>query len=391
MASSTTFLLPLLALVLLASVTHFHPAHAVNKSPSSITTPQRVHQLVDPDDDDDDLPVDPEGTVLTCSNFGTRGFPPVTCPFDNVCVIQDFGNPPADIPDFGFCAPPSLVTPSPPACSLSQCALNGGSTICTLVRRPNDGIVPSTASGLTTCAAWATLSVVNRDNQHFNICDQFVCTADCPADAVSSLGQVFCNACNLQVAACRARFTFTGPIDVAAECSVSPPTDISPFLRAFCCSSGFDDGCVKEGGDCSTGGGLLPSTMACISGTTCVLSDLGFPALDRPNSGTCTKVDVDSVKTCTVKGCARTGKNGICRLPVEASSMDIDIGMTQQQQGPIVTCGAWASRTDGGVKPDCDGVSCKRVCAKRHWLKKCKKCLLVRKSCRAGFAFRVRW
>lgn len=339
-----------------------------------------VKQEVDPDD----FPVDPDDSTLRCSNFGTRGSPPVACPSGSVCVIEDFGNPPTDIPDSGICVDVSTVTsPSPSPCSLSQCALNGGSTVCTLSRSlpPSSDIIPSTASGLTTCATWSTLSVA-VGNEHLNICNQFACTADCPNDAVSSLGRVFCNGCNLQVASCQARFSFTGPVDVDMECSVSPPSDISPFLRMFCCNMGFNAGCVKVGGQCSTGGGLLPSTRVCEQGSVCVLTDLGFPAVDRPNSGTCKRVRVDAVQKCDVRRCAYTGEKGVCRLGEE-----------------IVTCAAWATRSDGGMKPDCEAVGCKAICKKAeagnrkylYWWKQCKMCRRVRNSCRRNFAFRVRW
>lgn len=358
--------LPLL-LLLLTFVQH--QAHAQKTKPP---TTRQVRQFVDPDD----LPVDPDDSIVVCSNFGTRGSPPVACPSGQSCVINNFGNPPVDLPDSGFCVDSSTVNPSPLPCSLSQCALNGGSTVCTLNRKlpPSSDIIPSTASGLTTCATWSKLSV-SIGNEQINICNQFACTLDCPNDAVSSLGRVFCNACNLQVASCQAGFSFTGPIDTDMECSITPPSSISPFLRAFCCNAGFDAGCVKEGGMCSTGGGLFPSTLVCERGTVCVLDDLGFPALDRPNSGTCRRVNVSAVKMCDVRRCAFTGAGGVCSL----------------EGGVIVTCGAWATRTDGGPKPDCDSVGCKTICSKPYWRKRCIKCRRVKKSCRRGFAFRVRW
>lgn len=286
---------------------------------------------------------------VSCSTSGTRGVPPKLCPSGMVCVLNDFGNPPVDIPNSGTCR--KLTSPAPP-CSVDFCSMEGVSGICT--------VTGETA----TCGAWAT----RRDNEAERPNCNIGCPRDCPRNAVSSDGSIFCNACTLKVASCEAGFTFTGPLTLEEACGGET---IGVFLAAFCCrEAGI--GCLEVGDRCSTSGSLLPP-VPCKDGLTCILTDFGFPAVDNPTLGFC--APTQTFPKCTVFLCAKRGGRAVC---------DVD--------GIAATCTAWATRTDGGPGPDCS-FSCKQYCSRSkatHKVGLCRFCIFAKRSCEKDFTLKYR-
>lgn len=288
---------------------------------------------------------DPED--VTCSPSGTRGVPPVTCSQGLTCVLFDFGFPAVDRPSSGTC---QKLTAPVPKCSVTLCASAGATGVCTV------------SEATATCSAWATRRDSSTDTPNCNL----PCPRDCPNNAISSNGRRFCNACVLRVASCEADFSFSGPISPEEACSGT----ISPFLAPFCCEE-LGVGCLSRGDACSTTGSLLPP-VPCEKGLECVVTDFGFPAVDLPTTGVC--VPQRDFEKCTVKRCCRYGPKSICRV-----------------DGTDATCNAWASRTDGGSRPDCS-FSCPQKCV--PWEERpqrpigrrfCNFCYLCRQSCKNNF------
>lgn len=127
---------------------------------------------------------------------------------------------------------------------------------------------------------------------------------------------------------------------------------------------------------CSTIGSFLPPKK-CPSGLTCVIDDFGFPAVDRPNSGHCKKLN-EKPPICTVDFCAMNGAKSLCVVKDAVS---------------VSTCGAWANRSDSGPKPVCPRI-CTLECAignaaplASNGKRFCNVCVLKGASCDARFEF----
>eukprot|EP00737_Agarophyton_chilense_P000672 gb/GEZJ01000743.1/.p1 GENE.gb/GEZJ01000743.1/~~gb/GEZJ01000743.1/.p1 ORF type:complete len:329 (+),score=24.83 gb/GEZJ01000743.1/:173-1159(+) len=278
--------------------------------------------------------------------------PPTECEEGLTCVIDDFGNIPVDLPATGVC---TLIESSPPACSVEICSATGADTIC--------GI----DSFVATCGAWAT----RKDGGTLPVCPE-ICTLEClEPKLVASDGQEFCNVCLLQGASCDSNFEIFGPVK---KDPCKPP--ISLFDQLQCCTA-KGIGCISLGERCSTLGSFFP-TVPCEEGLTCVIDDFGFPAADRPNSGTCREIDV--LKECTVPLCASKGADFVCEVPLPVNS------------GIVSTCKAWATRSDGNPKPECN-LSCPEFClinmkpVASNGQKFCSICALFESSCKADFMF----
>lgn len=291
----------------------------------------------------------PVGLGQACS---LNGFFPIPCQARLTCVLTDFGFPAADGPRIGTCR---NLTNKPPSCTVAYCTTNGPNAICTTFGFPMQPVVA-------TCHAWAT-----RIDAKGPDCN-FACTLRClVVRLVASDGTTYCNLCLLQAASCRSDFKVFGPVKPVKDKCVKP---ISIFDAAKCCiDRGI--GCLKKGQTCSTMGSRI-QPVPCKKGLTCVIMNFGFPAVDRPNSGTCRRVR--RVKKCSVRRCSRRGEKSIC------------------QTGTIVTtCGAWATRTDGNPGPDCSFV-CPEICLVlpqrplgSDGVRYCTICKLRQASCRSDF------
>lgn len=287
-----------------------------------------------------------------CTTAPTRGAQQVRCPKGQTCVVTDFGIPAVDRPSVGRCQ--TLVTPAP-VCTLDLCGGRGAATACS----------PAGSPTVLTCGAWAA----RADGGARPDCG-VACSADCalgtanaPAD---SNGKRYCNACVLRVASCNAAFSFYGP--VGQSTGSAPPAPGAPSLPS------------APVGGCSTSpsqvAGAPPPGPACPSGEVCVISNFGLPAADQPNSGRC--VAGSKPARCTVDRCGASGADIVCTTP---------------DTGDATTCGAWAKRTDGGVRPNC-GRFCTADCAlgtpgapaDNNGKRYCNACVLRVASCGAGFA-----
>lgn len=313
----------------------------------------------------------PEGAA--CRTPGGLIRPPIPCAARLVCVLTTFGNPAIDLPNGGTCR---RLTTKPPACTVAFCASVGTSGICTI------------SSQTATCAAWATRSDLGGVRPDCS----FACTKECRFPRlVASDGSQHCTLCVLQAASCAAGFSFYGPV-LTGPTKV-PPSTLKPItnppvtrpppsipekcrppihlLDAATCCADYKIGCRPAGAACSTMGSRIGS-VACVHDLKCVLTDFGFPAADWPNRGTCRAIR--RARKCSVRFCARKGADTVCNFG-----------------SGCATCGAWATRSDGRLKPNCS-FSCKRKCLPKHrWLwasdhsRHCSRCTLKRKSCLSGF------
>ncbi len=117
----------------------------------------------------------------------------------------------------------------------------------------------------------------------------------------------------------------------------------------------------------------------CKSGLDCVIAHHGIPRTNIENMGTCVKLNRSKLKQCSADYCSLVGHTATC----------ID------QYKPFVAtkCGAFATRVDGGRRPncsfDCGSPTCKPGDGKMlrtnagKWY--CGKCALKRASCKSGF------
>lgn len=290
------------------------------------------------------------------------------CPSRQKCVLSDFGKPQDNVLPIGMC---SAVPPGTPACSVSLCSSSGAATLCK---------VPS--GEFATCGTWAT----RRDNFDDRPNCDFVCTKDCPGHAIASNGVLFCNTCSLHAASCRASFAFFGPLSIPSTCT-RPYASLAMGLRARCClNAGL--ACLKEGKRCTMGGGTQATgSVPCAKGLQCALDDLGFPQAGSPSVGRC--LAEDTLPKCSVAVCTCNGENFLCRTKF------LDL------QNVAVRCSAWASRRDGGERPDCKGLRCVRRRSEMKWCLKesvrpkgsdgntyCKVCTMRAQSCKSGFKLR---
>lgn len=309
---------------------------------------------------DDPARMLPPGTTLTpptapgveCSTSGTRGYPPVGCTSPGVCVLTSFGDPPVDLPNAGICR----LVPSPvPACSVGYCSSAGPRGVCKV-------------SGQTAfCSAWAARADHGSEDERPNC--RFACILSCSVvRLVASNGKKFCNDCLLRSASCVAKFEIFGPVTAPRKCFTEA---IEGVFDARRCCRAHRVGCLPPLARCSTGGSLLPPTP-CEKSMKCVVRDFGFPAVDNPRKGFCQWVY--NIKKCNVNRCSKNGADHICRI-----------------ERMTTTCGAWATRGDGGTKPNCM-IACPEFClvykkrplasdGKRY----CSRCQLKAVSCNRDF------
>lgn len=291
----------------------------------------------------------PEGGVCTRSGGLIA---PIPCRSGLTCVLFDFGNPPVDLPDSGNCR--RLAVSPPPTCSIDMCALTGADTVCNFRGTP------------ITCGLFATTPGLDCN---------LICPAICRVPRlVASNGQLFCSQCVLNGASCLAGFSFFGPVDSDQACR----GDIAPAMAAECCETN-KIGCLSSGDTCSTAGSRI-RPVPCAEGLVCVISDFGLPAVDRPNRGMCRRGSA-MPRNCSVSLCASRGANARC------TASDVRV---------VTTCGAWARRSDRGVRPNCD-LSCSRRClpkrrrpAATNGRRFCNLCTLRRASCRRDFRIFLR-
>lgn len=240
-----------------------------------------------------------------------------------------------------------------PACTVTFCGRGGPTAICQV------------SSQTATCAAWAS----RIDGGEKPQCKRF-CTLECRIPKlVASDGSEHCNECVLHSFSCLKSFKVYGPVknDQSGKCS----EPIGIFEAPGCCKD-FGIGCRKLGQGCSTGGSLVPP-VGCAKGLTCVLRNFGFPAVDRPTSGKCRRVK-KRVRQCSVQFCSKRGRRGMCAVSKQ-----------------VATCGAWASRRDGGPNPKCD-FACAEFCLIGKLRPRgsdgrfyCSRCALMQRSCATKF------
>ena len=301
-------------------------------------------------------PSPPLGAGETCRIGGFFPSPPCKKPL--VCLLTSFGNPPVDNPRVGKCT--DLEEP-PEKCSISFCSANGADAVCTTIDKL-----------FTTCGVWPT----RIDFGGANVKCPEICTLECRIPKlVASDGSMYCNLCLLQGASCDSGFKIFGPVTPPKPLDCESES-INFFDRRKCCIEKMI-GCVKQGERCSTGGSLVPP-IPCEKGLTCVLSDFGFPAADRPTSGRCRKLR-RKIQTCSVKLCSKKGPRFLCRTPRNGF-----IG------GGVVTfCKTWATRSDGVPGPDCD-FACPQFCRVQRLKASdgslhCNLCILRQVSCKSDF------
>lgn len=292
------------------------------------------------------LPALTPGPGVLCSTSGTRGVPPKTCDNGGICVLTDFGNPPVDIPDSGICRKLRKFTPK---CSVNYCSANGPYAVCRV------------SNQYAFCSAWGT----RRDGGPKPQCPEF-CTEECRIPKLrASDGSTYCNECKLISASCSNGFSFFGPVDAPASCF-----DGSILGLDQCCRK-YRVACIPPAKQCSTTGSLIPP-VPCVKSTTCVVTDFGFPAVDQPTEGHCRWVY--RVPKCTLKRCVKNGASFICKI-----------------DNTIATCGAWATREDGGMKPNCPEI-CPKFCLPEklrllgsNGVRYCNYCELSAASCQSDF------
>lgn len=280
-----------------------------------------------------DIPPPIDGN-LQCSTTGSvidgKLTAPTNCPSPLTCVLTSFGLPGIESPTIGVCK----TAPSPlSACTVQFCS-----------SEPTDSAICQVDTGETvTCQAWATRMDGSDDKPNCDI----ICTQECLSPLLrASDGSTYCNACILSAASCRADFSFYGPVDTDEDECDNP----SVFDAPRCCTE-RQIGCIPVGETCSTAGSMVP-TIPCEQGSTCVIDDFGFPAADRPNSGTCTVLKGD-VEECSPRLCQRADAGLVCGL------MD---------EGIVTTCGAWRAREDD-VDDECVNPSpfdAPRCCTERQ-------------------------
>lgn len=286
---------------------------------------------------------------------------PRPCASGLTCVLSSFGDPALDGPRTGKC---QRLTSKPPLCSIEVCSSTGADTLCRASAFANQP-----ADLVATCRAWATRTDTGGEGPDC----AFVCTLECRFPLlVASDGSKFCNLCTLQAASCRSNFEIFGPVPPSDKCK--PP--ISFFDAAECCRE-RGIGCLGKGAKCSTAGSRVPP-VPCKKGLTCVISDFGFPAADRPNAGKCLRVR-RRLPGCTLGFCSRFGPRPICRV------------LEPRNSGIVSRCKAWARRSDGNPGPDC-AFACPQFCLPErqqplasNGKKFCTPCILLQASCSSDF------
>lgn len=293
---------------------------------------------------------------------------------EGICVFKGVG---------GQCE----VVSTTEECSVSFCTAHGAEAVCT----SNDLHIK-----YATCDTWYDYLIKSGSQP----CS-FTCSRECWVEKeqpIASDGSRYCTQCALEASSCNSGFKIHGPIEAAKESkepfieddvlitataepeeqTITLDADLcntaasQPVIRATCCEQ-LEIGCPKPGDKCSTAGNLFPSPP-CSGTSTCVIFDFGFPAADTPNRGQC--LDVGEREECSVDMCSRVGAEALCQVP---DGQD------------ITNCGAWARRTDGGLRPNCS-FFCTLECVLGSEApigsdgnSYCSECQLRLASCASGF------
>lgn len=189
----------------------------------------------------------------------------------------------------------------------------------------------------------------------------------------------------------------TSELMESSEPTMPPPMLLGPCMytetveqRMSCCVL-ENKWCVAPGGRCSSSlhnsfelSSVDSETKlenrtygVCSYGTQCIIDDFG-PVPERSDmSGICQ--NIRSAPICSLGECSRHGAAHLCMLKSHLPSWF------------ITTCGAWASRMDGGRRPNCDRV-CTTECVGRNarplandGTRFCSVCSLVVSSCLSNF------
>lgn len=220
-------------------------------------------------------------------------------------------------------------------CSVAFCTKSGYAAVCV------DLFSPFRA---TTCGAYAS-RVDGGRRAACSPCGKSNCAT--PAFTASD-GKAYCRRCELEYSSCRSGFQVFGP--------VAP-------------------GVTPDGAKCSSTDRTVP---ACKTTSTCLLNNFGAPGsggvLPLYSTGKC--VPDGKFATCSIAFCTGAGQWAYCRTPLERVA---------------TRCGAWASRTDFGYKPDCRILCPRGFClptgpvdkAGKKW---CTPCHLRVASCESSFA-----
>lgn len=301
------------------------------------------------------------------------------CGKGSTCVLSDFGFSELEVPNSGVCRP---VSPKQHACAVGICSRLGKDEICQV------------GGDLTTCGTWGTPDRTNKSPSCIFECDE---CEDAMVPVYGSNGKKYCSTCLLERDSCNSAFSFHGPIEKpnrplpkslskkslsnnvknqnpAMSSDLQKPTkcegEILPHDMKLCCLK-YQIGCVGNGAECSSSGGMVPSAP-CRSGNICVISDFGFAALDVPNSGICREASPEQMK-CSIPMCSRLGQEQLC-----------------QYNGIITICGSWGTPSHGHGGPECP-VECPtclqriaRVQASDGSLY-CSTCNLEKASCSSHF------
>lgn len=125
---------------------------------------------------------------------------------------------------------------------------------------------------------------------------------------------------------------------------------------------------------------LSGNNAKCKQGLECVIVHHGIPNTNIENMGTCVKLKRTKLKQCSVDYCTKVGHTGTC--------------IDKYQPDFVVTkCYAFATRVDGGRRPncsfDCGSPNCETGKSNRlrsnrgNWY--CGLCALKRASCKSAF------
>lgn len=294
----------------------------------------------------------PEGSV--CSSNGAFTY---TCAASLVCELTKVADEASGFESVGRCR--SHPTP-PPACAIWRCAQYGADSTCTL------------GSNIITCGAWAA-SASFPECPRCPEAENWNCATK---SFLASTGVSYCTECALRTISCRNDFTVYGPV---REGGCYPPMADG---RATCCRT-KGVACAKVLDDCKIPSVSNPDATAdsVPCGQNLICATKSVPAGDVVKTGFCASNSV-ATRWCSVWMCSQEGQDAVCSMPAAP-------GSSLRISG---TCGAWATRMDGGQKPNCD-ITCDGGCVfprenrpiSTGRYRYCSECVLRRASCEAEF------
>lgn len=216
-----------------------------------------------------------------------------------------------------------------------------------------------------TCGGWA-------NGPEAPDCSRLKCDDKCwKVQPRGSDGKRYCNLCGMRKKACESKFQVFGPV-WKNSCRPAAPDD----RRRCCREKGLE--CLGLRDDCKPDG----SDIGCGKGLACVQEQWDEPDATPPRKEAGHCLVKATIPDCSVDYCVKNGGEGgeaPCKLP----------GSTR-----LGTCRLWATRPDGGPKPDCS-FECPGGCLPRkerpvasNFYYYCSPCILKKVSCNGKFSLR---